>query len=71
MIAFLKGRLVHKEPAFVIIDVNGVGYQVNISLATYGQIKRTSSCLLTSRFEKMPMFFTDSPKNLKRNSFSI
>lgn len=39
MIAFLKGRLVHKEPAFVIIDVNGVGYQVNISLATYGQIK--------------------------------
>jgi|SRR5690606_15317878 len=39
MIAFLKGRLVHKEPAFVIIDVNGVGYQVNISLATYGHVK--------------------------------
>ena len=39
MIAFLKGRLVRKEPAFVIIDVNGVGYQVLISLNTYSAIK--------------------------------
>jgi len=39
MIAFLKGRLVRKEPAFVIIDVNGVGYQVLISLNTYSSIK--------------------------------
>jgi len=39
MIAFLKGRLVHKEPTFVIIDVNGVGYQVNISLNTFSEIK--------------------------------
>jgi Holliday junction DNA helicase RuvA len=39
MIAFLKGRLVHKEPTFVVIDVNGVGYQANISLQTYSEIK--------------------------------
>jgi len=39
MIAFLKGRLVQKEPTFVIIDVNGVGYQVNISLNTFSEIK--------------------------------
>lgn len=39
MIAFLKGRLVHKEPTQVIIDVNGMGYQVAISLFTYGDIK--------------------------------
>jgi holliday junction DNA helicase RuvA len=39
MIAFLKGKLVHKEPAFVIIDVNGVGYQVSISLHTFSEIK--------------------------------
>src|SRR5271170_6205485 len=39
MIAFLKGKLVHKEPSFVIIDVNGVGYQVSISLNTYSEIK--------------------------------
>ncbi|MFZ5971058.1 MAG: Holliday junction branch migration protein RuvA [Bacteroidota bacterium] len=39
MIAFLKGRLVHKEPTHVIIDVNGVGYQVSISLSTFSEIK--------------------------------
>ena len=39
MIAFLKGRLVHKEPTFVMIDVGGVGYQATISLATYSDIK--------------------------------
>jgi holliday junction DNA helicase RuvA len=39
MIAYLKGKLVHKEPAHVIIDVNGVGYQVMISLNTYSEIK--------------------------------
>ncbi len=39
MISFLKGKLVHKEPAYVIIDVNGIGYQVMISLNTYSEIK--------------------------------
>lgn len=39
MIAFLKGKLVHKDPTHVVIDVNGVGYQVNISLNTFGEIK--------------------------------
>lgn len=39
MIAFLKGKLVHKEPTFVIMEVNGVGYQVNISLSTFSEIK--------------------------------
>jgi holliday junction DNA helicase RuvA len=39
MIAFLKGKLVHKDPTHVVIDVNGVGYQVNISLNTFSEIK--------------------------------
>lgn len=46
MIAFLKGRLVHKEPTQVIIDVNGVGYLVAISLFTYGRIKDQENILL-------------------------
>ena len=32
MIAYLKGKLAHKDPAFVIIECNGIGYQVRISL---------------------------------------
>jgi Holliday junction DNA helicase RuvA len=46
MIAFLKGRLVHREPTHVIIDVNGVGYFVTISLQTYSEIKEQENILL-------------------------
>ena len=46
MIAFLKGKLVHKDPTFIIIDVNGVGYHVIISLATYADIKDQENIML-------------------------
>src|SRR5258707_7699826 len=39
MIAYLKGKLVHKEPTHVVIEVNGIGYQVGISLHTFSEIK--------------------------------
>jgi holliday junction DNA helicase RuvA len=39
MIAFLRGNFVHKTPAFVHIEVNGVGYEVQISLNTYSKIQ--------------------------------
>lgn len=35
MIAHLQGRLVEKLPTEVVIDCNGVGYQLNISLHTF------------------------------------
>jgi len=46
MIAFLKGRLIHKDPTYVILDVNGVGYHVNISLQTFGEIKDQENILV-------------------------
>jgi holliday junction DNA helicase RuvA len=39
MIAFLKGKLVHKDPTHIVVDVNGVGYHVIISLQTFSDIK--------------------------------
>ena len=39
MFAYLKGKLTYKDPTFVIIDINGIGYEVKISLNTYSQIK--------------------------------
>jgi holliday junction DNA helicase RuvA len=39
MIAYLKGKLVHKEPTFVQVEVQGIGYQVSISLNTFSDIK--------------------------------
>jgi len=38
MITQLQGRLIEKHPTHVVIDCQGVGYEVNISLNTYGQI---------------------------------
>lgn len=39
MIAYLSGKFSYKSPNAVYIDVNGVGYEVNISLNTYSQIQ--------------------------------
>ncbi len=35
MIAFLRGRILDKQPNRLIIDVQGVGYQVHVPLSTY------------------------------------
>ena len=40
MIAYLSGNFSYKSPAVVYIDVQGVGYEVNISLNTYSQIQK-------------------------------
>lgn len=38
MIVSLNGRLEEKSPSAVLLDVNGVGYEVFISLGTYDQL---------------------------------
>lgn len=38
MITHLRGKLVEKNPTFVIIEANGVGYWLNISLNTYSNL---------------------------------
>ena len=39
MYAYLNGKFTFKNPAQVYVDVNGVGYEVNISLNTYSHIQ--------------------------------
>ena len=50
MITYLKGKLIHKNPAYVIIDVQGIGYHVHISLHTYGQLADTAEVMLHTYF---------------------
>lgn len=38
MIAALRGRLLEKQPARLIVDVQGVGYDVQVPLSTYGGV---------------------------------
>ena len=35
MIAFLRGRVLDKHPNKILVDVNGVGYELNVPLSTY------------------------------------
>ena len=46
MIAFVKGNFAKKTPSYVHVDVNGVGYEVQISLNTYSKIQDLSEGLL-------------------------
>jgi holliday junction DNA helicase RuvA len=43
VIAHLRGKLAQKEPARVIVDVNGVGYEVFIPLTTFTVLPNTGS----------------------------
>ena len=38
MIAFVRGKFARKTPSQIIVDVNGVGYELQISLHTYSSI---------------------------------
>lgn len=46
MIDFLKGRLAEKNPSFVVIECNGVGYYLNISLFTFSQLNDSEAISL-------------------------
>lgn len=39
MYAYLQGKFTLKNPAQVYVDVNGIGFEVNISLNTYSHIQ--------------------------------
>jgi len=43
MYAYLEGKFTMKSPAQVYVDINGVGYEVNISLNTYTHIQQNDS----------------------------
>lgn len=46
MIEYIKGELAELSPASAIIDCNGLGYAINISLNTYAAIQGKKNCKL-------------------------
>jgi holliday junction DNA helicase RuvA len=46
MITYLKGKLAHKDPTQLVIEVAGIGYEVKISLTTYSHIKDKEDILI-------------------------
>ncbi|MAV13858.1 MAG: Holliday junction branch migration protein RuvA [Flavobacteriaceae bacterium] len=46
MITQIKGRLIEKSPTELVIDCNGIGYSVNISLHTYSKLSNEENIKL-------------------------
>jgi Holliday junction DNA helicase RuvA len=46
MITQLRGKLVEKNPTYVVLEVGGVGYWLNISLNTFSLLPNEESVLL-------------------------
>jgi len=77
MIAQIRGRLIEKTPTYAIIDCNGVGYQLNISLNTYGKIGKEENCKLYAQLivredaQLLYGFFDQSEKQLFQLLISV
>lgn len=46
MIEYIKGNITEITPATAILECNGIGYSINISLNTYTAIQNAGSCRL-------------------------
>lgn len=46
MFAYLEGDLTYKSPSLLYLSVHGVGYEINITLQTYGKIQQLDKCRL-------------------------
>lgn len=46
MIEYLRGEIAEINPAYAVVDCNGVGYYANISLNTYTALQHSKSCKL-------------------------
>ena len=77
MIAYLKGEFVYKSPAVVHVEVNGVGYEVQISLNTYSRIQHLdrgqlhTSLLIREDAHLLFGFFDLSEKEMFQHLLSV
>jgi len=51
MITHIQGRLVEKNPTDIVIDCNGVGYSINISLHTFSQLSSEENVKLYTHLQ--------------------
>lgn len=61
MISFLKGKVVEKRPTRLVLDVRGVGYEINIPLSTFQRIPEPGlNCIvltyLSVKNERMELY---------------
>ena len=77
MITQLKGRMIEKSPTEIVIDCNGVGYLVNISLNTFSKLSDSESISLYTHLQvkedshTLFGFYEKTERNLFRQLISV
>ncbi|MDA9330138.1 Holliday junction branch migration protein RuvA [bacterium] len=77
MITQIKGRLVEKSPTELVIDCNGLGYLVNISLNTFSLLSDSENISLFTHLQvkedshTLFGFFEKTERNLFRKLISV
>ena len=76
MITHVYGKLIEKTPTYVVVDVNGIGYKIKISLQTFSAIDGELCKLFTHLSVKEDShtlfgFFEESERHLFRNLISV
>lgn len=76
MITHIYGKLIEKTPTYVVVDVNGVGYLIKISLQTFSAIEGELCKLYTHLSIKEDShtlfgFFEESERDLFRKLISV
>ena len=76
MITQIQGKLIEKTPTYVVIDVNGIGYKIKISLQTFSAIDGELCKLFTHLSVKEDShtlygFYDQNERHLFRNLISV
>ena len=77
MIGFLSGKIISSKPTQILLDVNGVGYLVNISINTFEQITgiETASLFIHTSVKEDSIslygFFSEAEKEMFELLISI
>ncbi len=77
MFAYLNGKITKREPSLAVLDINGVGYEVKISLQTYSIIQEGQPFKLftylsvTQDSQELFGFATESEKKMFLQLISV
>lgn len=78
MIGFIRGVLVHKEPPFILVDVQGVGYEVEVPMSTLfrmpdvgNEVQLRTQLIIREDQQTLFGFGTEDERQLFRNLVKV
>lgn len=78
MIGFVRGILAHKEPPFLIVDVNGVGYEIEAPMSTIfclpevgEKVQLATHLVVRDDHQTLFGFHTEDERRLFRNLIKV